>query len=1107
MKFSKLDANVARYINVDEYTFDALPESVQNAMVQMAMNIADKEQQMEKERQQVEEDRQKAAEERQRVLREVEEEKAQVEEEKAQIEEEKAYLLRQQQFFDIQLETDEFMMTLEEIGPTRSEAKVRHSIEYFELRKSLIEQAKAGKMEMNEVKYKLNDWVKNVLKEHEKLRKKNYRSHLKEKVVKEEKRREQKMHFVGSATREIRSDHYDESMDSVDYEGFKIFFPDKPSLEEYGKELVDQFKLKYQGMSNVYYTVQLSMRLVGANRFPTNTHLLVMDGNYDWYSEFLEMVYKRLEVVSSDERYEDPPEDLYTVVVISVTARQLKLVTSWYENGEVEPIIKFKDFSLFTANDKNVPCVKQCVEIFRPYDSSLPEDIEAQLSGMRVKIYVPRVNVPHLKWFSDLIEVKDSHPDELDLTNDCKKIARIIMHSDHVGVIVEIKPVSYKHLVTHTRIKESGEMPISHVSADVETFVRIGDTKLVPYLVCWKDFDKEKVLEEHGDGCIERFVDIIRNSYHDVIIYCWNGAAFDFQLFVGRMKKFSVEDEIYVRNGRIIFGELLLKRDNDEFCRVTLKDPCLFIPSSLSSAARDFGVLEKSEFPHDIVKDFYDLEKIVERWYVLRQEQYHVNDTESPKIKIFKTRSWKEFEETASSSTVLSKAIEYCSIDVVCCEGIWKRFVDVVKENFGFKIDRKMFTTPQIAFKMLKSMLPPKVLLHVPNRPDYDFIRQSIYGGRVVAKNGIYTSKKGLALLDFVSLYPTAMHRYEHPYGKYYVTNKIDWNRLGIYKVVLDGTEMTEEQIAKYPEMVPFRVNGKLEYGFRETWEGVYCTYDLRNAKEAGYKIEVKNGLEWPYKGRIFTKFIEKLFEMKKNNRGNAKGFVSKLGMNGSYGKFSQKPIDQDVIIVMKGDMQRKINEMERIDEEHVKMGGSIISIPKFYPIDEEWDKMVIEYEGEVMYPTQNAVFILAAARLIVGNMIKELKSKCPGLEILYSDTDSLLVNTDMILDSLIKKYIGKELGQLSDEIDKVEGARSHRAIILGPKMYHLTFSDPETGVDREYARFKGVPGRYRTHDLFEHLAADAKNIAKVEMEVIKRNIVRLDGVNILKEVKQIFKH
>jgi len=40
----------------------------------------------------------------------------------------------------------------------------------------------------------------------------------------------------------------------------------------------------------------------------------------------------------------------------------------------------------------------------------------------------------------------------------------------------------------------------------------------------------------------------------------------------------------------------------------------------------------------------------------------------------------------------------------------------------------------------------------------------------------------------------------------------------------------------------------------------------LGNAREAGYEIKVIKGIEYPFKARIFNKFVETMFDLKKNS-------------------------------------------------------------------------------------------------------------------------------------------------------------------------------------------------------------------------------------------------
>ncbi|KAJ2552034.1 hypothetical protein EV175_003465, partial [Coemansia sp. RSA 1933] len=82
---------------------------------------------------------------------------------------------------------------------------------------------------------------------------------------------------------------------------------------------------------------------------------------------------------------------------------------------------------------------------------------------------------------------------------------------------------------------------------------------------------------------------------------------------------------------------------------------------------------------------------------------------------------------------------------------------------------------------------------------------------------------------------------------------------------------------------------------------------------------------------------------------------VAKIALNGGgYGKFVQKPIDTDLYVVQKGVVHGAFERMEKNSEGMVVKARHVINMPKFYPLNDAWDKMVIEDpEALPQYPTQ----------------------------------------------------------------------------------------------------------------------------------------------------------
>jgi hypothetical protein len=1059
MKFDKLPETISAKLQMTPEVFDSLPEEVQRQLVESIKKISD-------------------------VEEEKEGYKKVIENSEKAIETLKSYI-RMEPAIEVNLES---------LGLTESEAMIKSTKEYGAYKRKLLQQIENNELTLEEGNKLLDEFVSSVIRENRKIRSKQYKERLKESTIRKDKKEYSRYVEISKMFREVRYEDYPiEEYQVLGTEDWTIAVPTKTLI----LDIIDQMKTEMMEKNgirkNPSFIPQVTTRFSWNKRNVSNTKLIVASG-LTWYERFIDSIVDKCNVLTNKNLYEETCDPENPVLKITLIYRELRTVKDWFDE-EISNTIKYGDFELFTANRKDKPCLEQCLEYFGlKYNNEYGNNLSMQFAPMRTIIYSPLVELNVIKSFSDLMVVEDSSPDDLDLTNDCTNIVRLLEYKNHVGVIINIQIQSKPWELKRTRIRSKSEPDYEEVSADIETFVDMNTKLIKPYLISWAKFNDKTIKHHSGIYCIKEFCKTIIESFDKVIIYFWNGAAFDFQLVIGTFKQMSLDEKIFIRNGKIIFASLKF-----ENCSVILKDPCLFIPSSLSDAAKSFEVINKGDFPHEIVKDFQSLEEVIKDWYILRKDVVFEDDTENPKIKLVKTHSYKEYMESDNGKTILEKAKEYCSIDVLCCMNIWIKFRQIIKNLFKINIGLNTFTCPQLAFQIMKSMIPEHITMKVPSRNEYEFIRESIYGGRVVAKNGIYHSKKGFALLDVVSLYPTAMYYFDHPYGKPYLVKTINWDKLGIYEVELDGTKMTEKQIKNYPEIVPFRIGTKLEYAFRKKWKGMYNTYDLMNAKKAGYNIQVYTGIEYPYKGKIFKDFVEILFDMKKNNKG-AKRKVAKIGLNGAgYGKFVQKHIDEEVIIVSNGTIQTYIEQNFSNGNGTINIGEEIMQKPEFYELDENWDKMVIKVKGEVMYPTQNGSFILSAARNYMYQKINEV-----GCKIYYSDTDSLLINTDKIDSDPIEKLIGENLGQMTDEIDGHTGARAHEVIIAGPKMYSLKYM--KDGKEREYVRAKGVPKIYRTHSLLKHLGKDAENMVITECNFIKRNLVNLKSIDISKEIKQIFK-
>ncbi|PIA12548.1 hypothetical protein COEREDRAFT_51958 [Coemansia reversa NRRL 1564] len=845
-----------------------------------------------------------------------------------------------------------------------------------------------------------------------------------------------------------------------------------------------------------------SIGIMGSERFYTKTShtpVLTPDGdiNEEFYSRLCSKV-KALLARAPD--YEERNTELVCCnITMTYTISQWENIKKWYPKNNVAfpKYEHFRDFTVFLASNEEISCEQQCCprRCCKKWDPT--KKFEDMIPQKIVLTYIPNQgDIRYVTQFSDLMT--DYHEDVSN--TDCKNIARIIKWNDHVAVITAMKPVKKRLRIQTRRPIKVNATQENEVFVDIEAFSSTlsgNYTQQVPYLVCWADGDEMNHVS--GKDCMEEFVDLLLKKYEnrgEITLYAWYGSGYDYQHIYPYLKKKCSYDDTKLRNNSIIYARF----DFDQLkLKIHLKDPFLFILTSLDKAAKAFGVLNKGSFPHEAVKDWDDLDKVLEYWVKIRSQTV---EEFSGKRMIVNVKNWGELEQIPNYQTVLEKAIEYCTVDVLALQQIWNKFNMLVQENLNITISRQTFTLSQLSMKLMEATLPKNVWLFVPHRDEYEFVKNAIYGGRVIAKNGEYTEP--IIYADVVSLYPSAMRLLEHAYGKPRRVRKIDWEKHGIYDVTL--THKEDEEPKKYMEFVTRRIENKLHWNWFKQHRGFYHTYDLLIAKEEGFKIECHKGIEYRQKGYIFNNFIDKLYTLKEKHS-NCDcpeqpcpiRMIAKIALNGGgYGKFVQKPIDVETYIVRRDVIAGECEKLKENEDGKIFFGGSLIKKPNFFQLDgEHYDKMVVEGEAEPYYSAQNGVSILSGSRYRLYKLCK----KFPGIKVIYSDTDSVFVLASSVDVDKFRQSCGGELGQLDDTIGNTEHGTIYRMLIGGPKMYAYEYID-DHGMPQTSMHCKGVPTSMLTIKQFEHLLDGDTELA-YKFAIMKRRIVGVKGMHIEKEITQ----
>ena len=283
-------------------------------------------------------------------------------------------------------------------------------------------------------------------------------------------------------------------------------------------------------------------------------------------------------------------------------------------------------------------------------------------------------------------------------------------------------------------------------------------------------------------------------------------------------------------------------------------------------------------------------------------------------------------------------------------------------------------------------------------------IRKAYFGGR----NEVYKHKPKNVVTewDINSSYPWSMSR-SLPYLPLKTTSNATgiWDNPNTYSFVYAKVQVKD----CYLPVLPWRHDKGGMYFPTGVWESWFAQDELKYAIECGHTSIIKMN-----RGIIFTRetpfkeFVDRLYSVKSTSTGAKREFV-KLILNGSYGKFAQKPEKESYTIFPSN--AELIAAMESAENGTFKVADDIETGRIGVSLREQWD-------WQAHYGIASA--ITAASRVLLHTLLSRAN------DIAYTDTDSIHACATS------KMPTGKGLGELKIERDKL------KAEYFGPKMYSL---------------------------------------------------------------------
>jgi hypothetical protein len=373
---------------------------------------------------------------------------------------------------------------------------------------------------------------------------------------------------------------------------------------------------------------------------------------------------------------------------------------------------------------------------------------------------------------------------------------------------------------------------------------------------------------------------------------------------------------------------------------------------------------------------------------------------------------------------------------------------------------------------LLKNYLPDDGNSKLPliNKKDvFKFIKEGYYGGitEVYIPYG-----ENLLYYDVNSEYPFCA---KNPMPGNISTYIEDFTGKGLKLEELFGYFYCKVKTKKgYLGLLPLHMNGSLILPNGEFY-GTWFSEELKLAKKNGYEITVLKGYNFNKVENVFDKFVDELYEIRRNSTGLVKS-ITKMLLNSPFGRLGMsidKPITK---IVNKNDLDfilscHEVKSFIELNENRFLITyDSEISknICEKYELDyiKILNKNKKDIENNIRFDDvsiSTAAAITSYARIYMNKIKLEIIKK--GGKIYYMDTDSIVTNI-----VLPKRLLGKNLGQLKLE------HRVKKAYFISGKTYCLLLYNEQI-----IKKAKGVFSHSLTLNDYENMYLHNKDVFAIK--------------------------
>lgn len=827
-------------------------------------------------------------------------------------------------------------------------------------------------------------------------------------------------------------------------------------------------------------------KIGNADHYCASTKIVGLDPSLTNFIEAINSLFNKLyEVVESIDSAEYGYTPLYTSdspynTIFNCKAIHFPEPQCIHNWNTTQPIIYTNEFKIYTCSDINQNCVEQALKYCKLQHKV--NTFEKLCTLPNVCILTPQDYIDNVFSIQNITDLKIhvNSPIKTFLIDDTDT-NYFLIYKNHIGVIYDFKlNTRMKNYTEYKPMKRKVQKNKVTVCFDIECYFDPDNNQThIPYLCsfCYIVDDRiSEVISFTSRKCIVLMLEhIITKNYKEVELVAHNGGAYDFHYLISSLFNPTTVKNILIRNNVFIGFDFKIGKT-----KFSVKDSYSFLLCSLQNAAKAYlgSALEKTEFPHHIVKTEKDLYYSIQKW---KNVNFSLETDKDRNKLTISSRETIIYDDTdGEARTLLEWAEEYCENDVIVLANVWKAFKAAVDEIFDCNVVDQCKTLAGMSFKLFEAHLPTNTKLYHPTSEDYTNIRSALVGGRCVSENGIYSH---ISCLDVKSLYPAAMAHYPQPHGQYYRTTTRVPNKLGVYFVEV---EVNNSRLINgfFPL---FGHKGQIVYSTKNAskkYQAWYTTVDIDIGIEEGHTINYISfddnnniGYFWQHQDYIFTDYIENVlykYKLKyEQEHNNVKRTVIKIIMNSLWGKFAQR-----------------LNEKQYSIEYESKAAWEKHDCYKIW----ETDTVLVKKHAPVDYgnkPVQNGVFTLSWARHHMRRLWNACVINPNNTVCLYSDTDSMFVDSKYIDYNATFQFGNKEIPVIGDGIGQLEEeCKFEWLICTGKKQYMGFWWYSVEGILKkgEKKRFKGIPQKYIIPELYTHLLKSSDNIAQVNFMKFRKN-------------------